>query len=368
MKIILKPNKGPVHFQVATSIRRMIVKDYQQGDLLPSHRELSVILGIGLRSITNAMHLLSSQGIVTPIRKKGTIVARRPSSVEERLSRVALISKIGSGDLFTGYNGQIMSGVSMSLDRLEVGLLMFPRKDSVYTPVEEVLVSGADGLVMLGAVDKEYLNKYSKTNIPIVLVDNHPADISVDSVVCDNFGAAATLINYLFEKGHSNISYATYKFNKIPDSDNVERHEAFLLEMKCHGVEPCRPTCEMNVKRVGVLDDSPDKLIEAIRTGQNAPTVIVTDSDGTAFALMKMFKKEGIRVPEDVSVAAIVQAPDIRTDSVDLLTGCCINFIEMGLRAIDLIVEQCQEQRYAPRVIRVGYKFVNGCSIKEIKR
>ena len=358
MKIILKPNKGPVHFQVATSIRKMIVKDYQQGDLLPSHRELSASLEVGLRSVTNAMHLLSSQGIVTPIRKKGTIVARRPSSVEERLSRVALISKIGSGDLFTGYNGQILSGVSVSLDQLEIGLLMFPRKDNLYTPIEEVLSAGADGLVMLGAVDKEYLNKYSKTNIPIVLVDNHPADISVDSVVCDNFGAAATLLNYLFEKGHSKISYATYRFSKNPDSDNREREEAFLLEMKCHGVEPCRPACEMNLHKTGTQNNSPAALIKAIHTGNNAPTVIVTDSDGTAFVLLKMFRKEGIRVPEDVSIAVIAQSPDIRADSVELLTGCCINFTEMGSRAINLIVEQCQGQRYAQRVIRVGYKFV----------
>ena len=366
MKLVIKPNKGPVHIQVAACIRQLIARDYKQGDLLPKHRELSASLGVGLRSITNAMRLLASQGIVTPVQKKGTVVARRPSYLEESLSRIALISRSGSGHLFAGYNGHILSGISSSLDALEVGLLLFPRKKSEYAPIEEVLAAGADGVIMLGAIDKDYITKYYKTHLPLVVLDNQPESVPVDSVVCDNFGATEALFDYLFANGHRKISYATFQYGATPDSDNRERREAFLMEMTSRGVEPCRPVCEMGQAESGLAGSSAAALVESIRTGENAPTVIVADSDSTAFSLLKIFRGAGIKVPEDVSMAVIAQVPDMRMDCVYPFTGCCMNFVEMGTHAVESLIDQCRRRKLQQSIVRVGYQLVDGGTVKKI--
>ena len=367
MKLVIKPNKGPVHMQVAARIRQLIARDYKQGDLLPKHRELSDTLGVGLRSITNAMRLLTSQGIVTPVQKKGTVVARRPSYLEESLSRIALISRTESGRLFAGYNGHILSGISSSLDALEVGLLLFPRKAGLYVSVEEVLAAGADGIVILGAIEKDFILQCSKTNLPIVLLDNQPKHANVDAILCDNFGATEALLDYLFANGHRNISYAAYQFNQPPDSDSRERREAFVVEMKSRGIEPCRPACEMGILASDMPSgSSSSELVEAILTGEDAPTVIVADSDSTAFVLLKIFREAGILVPEDVSLAVIAQTPDMRLDCVYPFTGCCMNFTEMGTHAVESLVDQCRRRQLQQSIIRVGYKLVDGGTVKKI--
>ncbi len=365
MTIVLQHDKGPVHHQVATYIRHIITKEYTQGDFLPPHRILAKQVGVGLRSITNAIQLLAEQGIVTPVPGKGTRIARIPSAKEERLSRIALVAKTDYGKLFTGHNGQILSGMSDFLDELNIELLLLPRQQNGYTPVKKIISSGVDGIALLGIMDEKYINEVAKYNIPIVLVRNHPANMKMDSVICDNFGTTAKIFDYLVEKGHKNITYATFEVSNQSDSDNIERHESFMLEMKCHDLELTNPICELNKSGTN-SPQSPESIINLIKTEKNPPTAIIADSEETAHKLLQIFNNADIKVPDDISIAVIAMLQNISGHTETIFTGCFINFLEMGSRAIDLIIEQCQDNRYAPRVIRVGYKFSEGKTVKNI--
>jgi GntR family transcriptional regulator len=77
----------PLGEQIRTEIRDAIARgEVRPGESLPTVRQLAADLGINLNTVARAYRLLESEGLVTTIRGRGTIVrsARESPKVEKR--------------------------------------------------------------------------------------------------------------------------------------------------------------------------------------------------------------------------------------------------------------------------------------------
>ncbi|MEV0709254.1 GntR family transcriptional regulator [Nocardia aurea] len=64
---------------VADSLREDIQSgDYAPGSTLPKQNELAERFGVNIKTVRQAVALLESEGLVTPIRRRGTVVRERP--------------------------------------------------------------------------------------------------------------------------------------------------------------------------------------------------------------------------------------------------------------------------------------------------
>jgi len=52
--------------------------DYPQGTTLPKQADLAAEYGVNIKTVRNAVALLESEGLVTPVRRRGTVVRSRP--------------------------------------------------------------------------------------------------------------------------------------------------------------------------------------------------------------------------------------------------------------------------------------------------
>src|SRR6478672_1332858 len=52
--------------------------DYAPGSTLPKQADLAVEFGVNVKTIRNAVALLEAEGLVTPVRRRGTVVRERP--------------------------------------------------------------------------------------------------------------------------------------------------------------------------------------------------------------------------------------------------------------------------------------------------
>src|SRR6476469_4006285 len=52
--------------------------DYTPGSTLPKQDDLAAEFGVNVKTVRNAVALLEAEGLVTPVRRRGTIVRERP--------------------------------------------------------------------------------------------------------------------------------------------------------------------------------------------------------------------------------------------------------------------------------------------------
>ncbi|GAB3809976.1 GntR family transcriptional regulator [Kribbella italica] len=64
---------------LAATLREAIVRgDYPAGSTLPKQDDLAELHGVNVKTVRNAVSLLTAEGLVTPVRRRGTVVRARP--------------------------------------------------------------------------------------------------------------------------------------------------------------------------------------------------------------------------------------------------------------------------------------------------
>lgn len=65
-----------------------------------------------------------------------------------------------------------------------------------------------DGIVVVGSMGKEYLEKLEKTaKVPVEYVDYYDNSRPIDTVIANSFYGSYMLTNYLYDMGHRDIAY-----------------------------------------------------------------------------------------------------------------------------------------------------------------
>jgi DNA-binding LacI/PurR family transcriptional regulator len=78
------------------------------------------------------------------------------------------------------------------------------------------------------------------------------------------------------------------------------------------------------------------------------PTAVVTPNDHTAVGILQILLRDGVRVPEDVSVTGFDDAPVARLSSVNLTTVRQDPHL-MGVAAVEAAVRRIQDRAHKPR-------------------
>ena len=372
MKDILGKNYKSASQVTAEKIKKLISRNYDVGDILPAHRDLAVQFSVGHVTVTKAMKTLSAQRVVNPVRCKGTVVMRRPSSEVPALSQIAYMPKSGLSALFVAYRGQMMAGLGHKMDNSRMNLMLFhyehKYRDAV--PMEDVLPV-ADAIVLEGITDDDVVKEYLAMGLPVVCIDHYSQATGVDTVVCDNFAAGHRVVKHLAELGHRHVSYVRQSPNISCDSDNVERLAAFektvrQLQLMCGPIFSVDSSDRLSGKEVG------DSIVDMLRSLKNPPTAIVASDERVAEWLIGVCHNAGIEVPRDLSVVVIAQHDrgGLHDHSgfhkVNYITGCIMGFRDMGIKAIETLERRCHEPNAAPFLVRVGFEFTEGCTCRAV--
>lgn len=89
----------PLWQNVATSLRDAIIRgDYPPGTTIPKETELMAAHGVGRETVRRAVAQLTAEGLLQPVRKRGTVVRERP--VRRRITRTRLVYRDEIGYFF----------------------------------------------------------------------------------------------------------------------------------------------------------------------------------------------------------------------------------------------------------------------------
>lgn len=212
-----------------------------------------------------------------------------------------------------------------------------------------------DGVILLGQLSKEFVQKIVGVNIPIVFLDFYYDKVDVDSVNTDNFFGTYEITNDLIEKGHKKIAFVGNLNLTSSIQDRFLGYYKSILEYK------------LSFKNSWIINDRTDDNVWIdISIPEDMPTAFVCNCDKTAFILIEKLKSIGYRVPEDYSVVgfddsihAMQSNPRISTVRVDL--------DEMARVAVKMISKKINDVKIQYGRVMIKGKLVNRDSVKNIK-
>ena len=199
--------------------------------------------------------------------------------------------------------------------------------------LDEYFKKKVDGVIIFELrSDKNILEKFMKSGIPVTAVDYKMEEIKVDSVNVDNAGGAYSAMRYLYEHGHRKILFVPGPENVHSACDRREGVERFARKHE---------DVEILVGESGGFEPENGYLsvrMHLAKYGKNF-TAIFSVCDYTALGVLWALAEAGLRVPEDVSVMSFDDSP-FAAYTVPPLTTVLQPRWEMGVIATQLLIER----------------------------
>jgi LacI family transcriptional regulator len=192
------------------------------------------------------------------------------------------------------YAERIFSKLGFSLDIFNADNNM----DLERKALESVKYRRADGLLCIGGHKDatNIIDFYSREGIPIVLIDREVQGYEIPMVNLDNLFGAKLGTERLFSMGHRRIVFTT------SDLTLPERHrmEGFAQSCREHGVASDDILIVSQSEEAWA--DGVCAEFEDLFASGDPPTAVFASNDIKALRVIRILRRRGYSVPEDVSV------------------------------------------------------------------
>lgn len=205
--------------------------------------------------------------------------------------------------------------------------------------INSMVRSRVDGIIISlsrQTVDYSHINKLKERGIPVVLFNRIGNNLSFPSVSVNDYQSARMATEYLISRGCRKIAHFSGPEGLKLSED---RKLGFIDSLKEHGL-----TYEDKwiIESDFTIESGSKAVAHLLGTG-NLPDAIFCVCDAVAFGAMMALKREGIRIPADISiigytdepVAALVEPP---------LTTISQPVFEIGQAAASLLLKQIQSK------------------------
>ena len=318
------------------AIRDQIKRQIENGELQPGSRlktELDMAAEYGVSAITirRAMADLVAGGQVIRKRGAGTFVAPAEAREPENRENQRQIAMLLTQESYSvGSLVRIMAGAQKTLTRRGSTMLIDwnSRNPKVSADsIRRMLNQGTDGFLIYPydpVQNREEFQIMRDAGKPYVLLDRRDAFMPSLYVGSNNFDGGMIATDALISRGHEKICFLGHLFFL---SSEWERYAGFCSAMRAAGIH-LGPRSLM---------EKPDfeALAQYVRAGEI--TAVFCVSDRVAERAVIAMIKQGLRVPEDVSI--------IGFDDNIYTAGCPVplstvrqNFELIGQRAAELIL------------------------------
>ena len=259
-------------------------------------------LNISVVTVSNALN--DKEGVSTELREqikntaekigyKYTVNNKVTSKIENRNIGILISERFGSKGSFYWELCQEVSKelLKNNLFAINESLSLQAENDGVLPRV--ISEKKVSGLIVLGQINRLYIDLLIKVDIPIVFLDFYDKHYNIDTVVTDNFYGTYLLTDYLLQNGHKNIGFV----GNIMATSSI--HDRFLGYLKAL-MEDNIPVDKRNF--IDDRDENGASIKDFKFPLDNMPTAFVCNCDETAFRVITSLKSMDYRVPEDISI------------------------------------------------------------------
>jgi len=199
-----------------------------------------------------------------------------------------------------------------------------------------------DGAIIAALHQKrvnEALVQLWHTGFPFVLCDQQMQDIDVPSVIFDNHRAGYMATQELIRLGHRRIGFVGYDVapptgSRLDGYRDALNDAGILFDRSLTAIQSLEPGAAPRTLTfaafIGSLSSRPDR-----------PTAVVLHTEELPFLAYPLLKKQGLRIPKDLSIVAIGTADHAEALEPSLAT-VMLPCREMGETAMEVLMERLQ--------------------------
>ncbi|MFV0343077.1 MAG: LacI family DNA-binding transcriptional regulator [Anaerocolumna sp.] len=159
-----------------------------------------------------------------------------------------------------------------------------------------IISSGVEGAIVLNErLSDEYIDRLSKSKMPMVFIDREIAGSHMSSVIIDNAEGTTIALEYLIKQGHRRIGF----LHGIYNYDDDTRYKAYLDVLTKYGLP-----IDENIILRGYFEEllAYSEMRVMLLKGVELPDAFFCANDEMAWGCIRALTEVGIRVPDQVSV------------------------------------------------------------------
>lgn len=340
----------PLYHQIEHALLDLIrQRRLGRGDLFPSEHELVGVFGVSRLTVRNAVDRLVERGVLTRQRGRGTFVA--DPNIATGSSQIGLLLFVFARTAGL-LNSRILAGAQREASGHGFQLAVAYAGDDPELEAREVAsvnATGAAGLLlwpMGGKTDRTKLQRLLASGVPCVLVDRFLDDLETDTVVVDDVGGAYQVTAHLAALGHRRIGLVLY--DDVDVSSVRLRRDGYRQALTDHGIAfdaelvVHHPQLPLDPTNLGLVEFLARQLLDQ----PSPPTAAFCVNDNVAQALLIVLQRQGVRVPDQFSIAGFDGVEYLVTHQ--RLTTARRSPEEMGREAVRLVVGRLRGEITGP--------------------
>lgn len=199
--------------------------------------------------------------------------------------------------------------------------------------IDSLMRRNIDGIIFSRVSDKSHmLHILDRSRVPLVVMDRAVGDEKIPMVVLDNYLAGRMAAEHLLELGHSKIACITGPLEIGLFRDRLKGFKETLL---ANGV---------SLEDVAIFEgescyETGKEAVNYFLSRNIGITALWAECDLAAIGAMEQFKRNDLRIPEDISIIGI---DDIEISKIvyPSLTTITQPFAEMCEVAVQMILDQ----------------------------
>jgi LacI family transcriptional regulator len=205
---------------------------------------------------------------------------------------------------------------------------------------QTLLANRVDGMLVSFAKETKDFSHFQQVidnEIPMVFYDRVLDDFHADSVMVDDYSGAYNAVTHLISKGCQRIACYTSPQNLMLSQKRLEGYKNALL----HHNMPF----DQNLVYACDTYEAAMKISSSILKKIDRPDGVFAVNDLTAVGVIKVAKKLGIRIPEDLKVIGFENSKSASICEPELSSVDQFGF-ELGKKATNILLERIKSNTF----------------------
>lgn len=267
-------------------------------------------------------------------------------------------------DIVTHFYSSIISGIEEVAKQHGYFIVIASSSESIEKEIEAVenlLKSRVEGLIVCISQETntfEHFEKLIQNEIPLVFFDRICESLKAPAVIVDGIDATKKITRHFYENGCRRIAYISG-----PEHLNISknRKDGYLEGLKECGLDyDPKYVVECNLST-----EDATRATQKLLKNKKLPDAIFGINDTIAFAAMKEIKKQGYKIPEDITLVGFTD--EFHSTVVEpALTSVTHPTYQMGKEAANLFFKSIKMGKgFTEKIVLTTELVVRESSIKK---
>lgn len=295
-------------------------------------KDIAQVAGVSVSTVSNALNGKKNVGEDT--RKRILEICEEMSYYPNSAGRSLKSGETNTilfnfSDFDRRFYLDIIKGISTYVNDNNYDLIICSRK-SCERYMRGNLTRGA--IILDAYISDEILIKSANANYPIVVLDRIIDNPYIKGVVVNNYDPMCELVQGVIDRGYRSFGFiGGIEFT----DDHKERYKAFRDTLEKNNIS----FQQKNYFSGDYREKSGYMAAKILMISEELPEALVCANDNMAIGAIKAFRKNGIRVPEDIAVTGF---DDCDVAEIMGITTVSIPNYERGYIAAQYLIENIQ--------------------------